>query len=81
VFYVRTTAPIDRIGTYALWPMVALLGLTWLMGFIGPPPPSVTAIGVVGIIMSIYVPCDSHRKLRFGAQRTVKLFTSHRAGI
>lgn len=83
--YLRTTPPLDRIGTYALWPMLSFMAITWVMNFFGPPPPGVGAIKVVALAAWIYVPwsawADRHRTNKKSCSSRVKLFTSHRAGI
>ena len=48
-FYVRRTRARDRIGSLGLWALVAFLTLIWIAGPFSPPPPSTTAIGVIGL--------------------------------
>lgn len=48
--YQRTTRPLDAVGRWAWWGLVALLGLSFVMNAGGQPPPSVTAIALVGLI-------------------------------
>jgi FtsH-binding integral membrane protein len=48
--YARATRPRDRIGRWSLVGMVALLVVSYLAAAFGPPPPSVAAISIVGII-------------------------------
>ncbi len=82
--YLRATVPLDRVGTHALWPMLALMAGTWVMNFFGPPPPNVSSIIAVSFMMWIYIPwaawMDRHRRSTTETHR-FKLFTSRRAGI
>jgi FtsH-binding integral membrane protein len=63
--YLRTTRAVDRTGSIALWALVVFLLLIYASNLIGPPPPSVTAIGWVGqaqwllIVWGFWV--DRHR--------------------
>lgn len=47
-FYLRCTRPLDRTGVWALWGLVAFLALVQVANVFGPPPPSVTAVAIVG---------------------------------
>lgn len=52
--YVRSTRPLDRIGTYAYWGLVVVLALSYLGATFGPPPPSPEAVawsGLIGYLM------------------------------
>ena len=42
--YARATVAIDRVGTWALVALVAFLVVVYVANFMGPPPPSVTAV-------------------------------------
>jgi membrane-bound metal-dependent hydrolase YbcI (DUF457 family) len=44
MMYLRMTAARDRIGTYALWSLVAFLVVVNLANMFGPPPPSEAAV-------------------------------------
>jgi hypothetical protein len=46
--YIRSTRPLDRTGTIALWSLVGFLSVIYFSNIFGPPPPSVIAIAVVG---------------------------------
>ena len=46
--YIRSTRPLDRTGTLALWSLVGFLLVIYFSNIFGPPPPSVIAIAVVG---------------------------------
>lgn len=66
--YTQTTVAIDGVGRYALVLLVALLVLIYTASVAGPPPPTVTAIGVAGqaqwllVLMGYWV--DHHRRIR-----------------
>ena len=52
--YVRSTRPLDRIGTYAYWGLVVFLALSYLGATFGPPPPSPEAVAwssLIGYLM------------------------------
>src|SRR5262245_19620642 len=51
--YTLSTRPRDAIGVFALWGLVFFLGVIYLMNVFGPPPPSVTAIGIAGIVGAV----------------------------
>jgi hypothetical protein len=42
--YIRTTRPRDRVGSVALWTLVAFLAIVMVANVFGPPPPSATAV-------------------------------------
>jgi hypothetical protein len=42
--YTRATRANDRIGTWALWSLVAFLAIVYVANSMGPPPPSVAAV-------------------------------------
>ncbi len=46
--YLRSTRPLDRTGTIALWSLVGFLVVIYFSNIFGPPPPSMIAIAVVG---------------------------------
>jgi hypothetical protein len=51
---VRSTRPLDRIGTYAYWGLVVFLALSYLGATFGPPPPSPEAVAwssLIGYLM------------------------------
>jgi len=64
--YLRATRARDRIGHGALWSLVGFLALAYAANLAGPPPPSVKALGLVGLAMWVLVPwgywIDRHRE-------------------
>lgn len=63
--YRKVTIPRDRVGTWALWSLVAFLAALWLVSIFGPPPPSEHAVAWAGLAMWLFVPwgwwIDRHR--------------------
>ena len=53
--YAAMTRPRDRTGRYAFWSFVALLVVLYAASLLGPPPPSVTAMAVVGLSAWLFV--------------------------
>ena len=51
--YLRATRPRDAIGRWSFGLLAATLLLTYVGNFAGPPPPSVTAVWIVGIAGSV----------------------------
>ena len=66
--YVRATAAKDRIGSWALWSLVALLVVLYGAASLGPPPPDPGPIAVSALVLWLFVPwgywIDRHRRLR-----------------
>ena len=66
--YVKTTKAIDRIGTYALWGLVAFLVVIYSMNVFGPAPPDTGIIAYAGNASWLFVLwgywADKHRTLR-----------------
>jgi hypothetical protein len=65
--YLRSTRARDRIGSFAFWILIPLLGLGWLGALFGPPPPSVRPLAVGALVMwGIFIPAawwaDRHRE-------------------
>jgi membrane-bound metal-dependent hydrolase YbcI (DUF457 family) len=54
--YARATRAINRRGAVALWALVVLLAVVYLMTFFGPPPPSVDMIKYAGLTGWLFVP-------------------------
>lgn len=55
-YYRRGVHPRDRQGQWAFWSLIVLCGLIWGSGPWSPPPPSVTAIAIVGLVMAVVFP-------------------------
>jgi hypothetical protein len=66
IVYARTTIAVDRTGKYAFWGLIGFFVLTWIGNMVGPPPPSVNALGIVGLFSWLIVAwgywIDRHRK-------------------
>ena len=66
--YLRATRPTDRVGSAALWSLVALLFAVYAASILGPPPPSVTAIAWTSQAQWLLVAwaywIDRHREVR-----------------
>ena len=64
--YLRATCARDRVGHWALWALVAFLAIAYAGNLAGPPPPSVKALGWVGLATWLFVPwgywIDRHRE-------------------
>lgn len=68
LIYTQRTVARDRTGNLALWSLLAFIFLIWVSGPFSPPPPSATAIGIVGLLLWL-LPlwafwADRHRRLR-----------------
>lgn len=53
--YVRAAPARDAAGRWSFWTLVALLTAIWASGPVSPPPPSQTAIGVVGLAVAVLI--------------------------
>jgi len=66
--YVRGTRPRDRIGSWGLWALVALLTAFFLGAVFGAPPPSERALAASTLGLWLFVPLgwwvDRHREAR-----------------
>lgn len=51
--YVRSTRARDRIGRWGFFALVGTLLLLYVSSIVGPAPPSVTAISIVGIVGAV----------------------------
>jgi hypothetical protein len=64
--YLRATTPRDRVGSYALWALVAVLALIYVANLVSPPPPNQMAVGIAGLGLWLFVPwaywIDRHRQ-------------------
>jgi hypothetical protein len=69
--YLRTTRARDRVGTWGLWAMVALLVLIFASGFGTAAPMSQQVIGLTALGLWLFVPwaawVDRHRAVTSGA--------------
>ncbi len=68
VLYLHTTSARDRVGRYAFWSLVGLLGLIHLGNIFGPPPPDTRMIAYAGNALWLFVAwaywVDRHRQVR-----------------
>jgi membrane-bound metal-dependent hydrolase YbcI (DUF457 family) len=68
--YLRATRPRDRLGIFTFWAFVGTLVGLYFGNLYGPPPPSVKALGVVGLSAWLLVAwgywIDRHRVPTFG---------------
>lgn len=55
LFYVQSTTPKNRTGTWALWGLITFFVVIWAGNIFGPPPPSVEAIAIAGNAMWLFV--------------------------
>jgi hypothetical protein len=81
--YLRTTRARDRVGSWGLWGMVAVLVVIYLSSFFGPPPPSERALAVTTLGLWLFVPwsywVDRHREVIVGPARADA--AAERAGV
>ncbi len=63
--YLKATRALDKIGQYALWGLIAFLGVAYVLNLTSPPPPSAEAIawaGQVGWLLLLWAWwADRHR--------------------
>jgi hypothetical protein len=68
VLYLRATAARDAVGRYALWALVVLLPLIYLVNLTSPPPPNSMVVAVSALGLWLFVPwgywIDRHRTSR-----------------
>jgi len=64
--YLNATRTRDRVGSWALWAFIILLGITYAANLIGPPPPDTRMIGWAALAMWLFIPwaywIDRHRR-------------------
>ena len=46
--YFKVTKPKNKTGTYSLIALIIFLVVMYISNLVGPPPPSIEAIGIVG---------------------------------
>ena len=67
--YITSTRATNRRGSYGLWLFLGLLLAIYVGGLIGPPPPSVESIAIVGLSQWLFVLwaywIDRNRENRF----------------
>ena len=65
--YVKVTNAADRVGSIALWALVAFLVAVYASTILGPPPPSKMAVPFAGLAMWLLVAwaywVDRHRRV------------------
>jgi hypothetical protein len=65
--YVRTTRPVDRTGSWALWSLVVFLAVVWAGNAFGPPPANERVVSLSGVAMWLFIPwgywIDRHRAI------------------
>lgn len=68
--YVFGTKARDRVGTWALWPLVAVLALLHVANLTSPPPPSTSVVAWADLVAAVFlvwaVWADRHRAPRSG---------------
>jgi len=53
--YLKSTTAKNKKGAFGLWGLIIFLIIIYIMNIIGPPPPSESAIGVVGLFLWLIV--------------------------
>jgi len=48
--YLVSTRARDRVGRYGVWALVAVITLSYVASLFSPPPPTVTGLGIGGIV-------------------------------
>ena len=52
--YSKITRPKDKIGQYGFWAFIGLLIIIYISNILGPPPPSVSALAWVALLVWIF---------------------------
>ena len=65
--YARATRARDAIGRFGMWGLAALLAVLYVVSLFSPPPPSIKAFAVVGLVIEVLVVAlgawvDRHRE-------------------
>ncbi|HEV2914223.1 MAG TPA: hypothetical protein VGX92_13165 [Pyrinomonadaceae bacterium] len=50
ILYTRATRPVNRVGVFVFWAVIAFLTLAWYNNIAGPPPPDVRAAAISSFI-------------------------------
>jgi hypothetical protein len=65
VFYILSTKAKDRVGSYGFWIYIVLLLISYILSFMGPPPPDISAFVMTMLISWLLVAwaywIDRHR--------------------
>jgi len=54
-FYIKTTKAKNKVGLYSLAGLIVFLVLMYISNLMGPPPPSIQAIGIVGNVQWLII--------------------------
>jgi len=54
--YLSSTKTKNKTGTFAFWGLIVFLAAVYTMNVLGPPPPSVEAIGYAGLLQWLFIP-------------------------
>ncbi len=54
--YLNSTRARDRVGTWAIWSLIALLSLGWLAALLAPPPPDTHQLAIGALVIWITIP-------------------------
>ncbi len=52
--YTRAQRPLDAVGKWAFWALVALTAVIWIAQPWSPPPPDASAVAIVGMAMWLF---------------------------
>jgi hypothetical protein len=67
LFYLRRSRALDRVGSWGLWAMIAVLVLIFASGFFPTPPPTERAVAISALSLWLFIPwaawVDRHRAL------------------
>ena len=55
IIYIRSTRPISKSGSVALWCLLAFLLVIYLLNIFGPPPPSIGMVSVSANALWIFI--------------------------
>lgn len=85
ILYVRSTEAHDRVGSIGMWSFVVVVLAIYASSVAGPPPPSIEAVAVTGIVGGIVFIAwsawfDRHRTSRNSNEDHRELFTEKQVG-